>query len=87
MTETRWATLFEAAHRMEAEIAKEALEAQGFPAAIFQDSVMHINSLGGRIEVCVPSDRLEEAQAWLAEYEESELTEDLPEEESEEDSE
>ena len=86
MTETRWVTLFEAAHRMEAEIAKEALEAQGFPAAIFQDSVMHINSLGGRIEVCVPSDRFEEAQAWLAEYENEEVLE-LPDEESEEDSE
>ncbi len=82
MTETRWVTLFEAAHRMEAEIAKEALEAQGFPAAIFQDSIMHTISLGGRIEVCVPSDRLEEAQAWLAEYEDDEVLE-LPDEESE----
>jgi hypothetical protein len=75
MSEPRWATLFEAAHRMEAEIVKEALEAQGFPAEIFQEGVMHYTYLGGRIEVCVPDNRLEEARAWLAEYEEGQFVE------------
>lgn len=75
MSEPHWATLFEAAHRMEAEIIKEALEAQGFPAEIFQEGVLHYTALGGRIDVCVPSDRLEEAQAWLAQYEEGQLQE------------
>lgn len=75
MSEPRWTTLFEAAHRMEAEIMKEALEAQGFPAEIFQEGVMHYTALGGKIDVCVPSDRLEEAQVWLAEYQEGQLQE------------
>jgi hypothetical protein len=91
MTEPRWATLFEAAHRMEAEIVKEALEAQGFPAEIFQEGVMHYTYLGGKIEVCVPDNRLEEARVWLAEYEEGQLVEvsdaDEIEEEDDEDEE
>ena len=80
MSEPRWATLLEAAHRMEAEIVKEALEAQGFPAEIFQEGVMHYGYLGGKIEVCVPDNRLEEARAWLTEYEESQLVEGSDEE-------
>jgi hypothetical protein len=75
MSEPHWATLFEAAHRMEAEIIKEALEAQGFPSEIFQEGVLHYTALGGRIDVCVPSDRLEEAQVWLAGYQEGQLQE------------
>ena len=73
MSEPRWTALFDAAHRMEAEIMKEALEAQGFPAEIFQEGAMHYGYLGGKIEVCVPSNRLEEARIWLAEYQEGQL--------------
>lgn len=80
MSEPRWTTLFDAAHRMEAEIMKEALEAQGFPAEIFQEGAMHYGYIGGKIEVCVPSDRLEEAQIWLAEYQEGQLVEATDEE-------
>ena len=80
MSEPRWTTLFEAAHRMEAEIAKEALEAQGFPVEIFQEGAMHYGYLGGRIEVCVPSDRLEEARIWFDEYQEGQLVEATDEE-------
>lgn len=89
MTEIRWAPLFEAAHRMEAEIAKEALEAQGFPAAIFHGdtSLFGYGYLSGKIEVCVPSERLEEARAWLAEYEDGELVEDVPDVEGEDEQE
>lgn len=82
MPEPRWTTLMEAAHRMEAEIIKEALEAQGFPAEIFQDGAMHayLGNIGGKIEVCVPSTRIDEARAWFAEYEEGQLVDATEEE-------
>lgn len=82
MSEPRWTTLLEPAHRMEAEIVKEALEAQGFPAQIFQDGFTHtyFGNLGGKIEICVPSNRLEEAQIWLAQYQEGQLVEATDEE-------
>ena len=73
MSETRWETLSEAGNRIEAEIMKEALEAQGIPAEIFQEGAMHYAYTGGRIEVCVPNERIGEARAWLAEYQNGQL--------------
>jgi hypothetical protein len=83
MSETRWATLSEAGNRIEAEIIKEALEAQGIPAEIFQEGAMHYAYIGGRIEVCVPNERLREAKAWFADYENGKI-ESMPAGEDEE---
>jgi hypothetical protein len=80
MSETGWATLLEVNSRLEAEIIKEALEAQGIPAAIFQEGAMHyvypvaIGPLAS-VEICVPKERLNEAQAWLTDYESGALEE------------
>ena len=84
MSESSWVTLLEVNTRLEAEIIKEALEAQGMPAAIFQEGVIHhlypmaVGPLA-RVEICVPKERLSEAQAWLTEYENGTL-EELPDE-------
>jgi hypothetical protein len=80
MSKTGWATLLQVNSRLEAEILKEALEAQGIPAAIFQEGAMHyvypvaIGPLAS-VELCVPKERLGEAQAWLADYESGALEE------------
>ena len=91
MSETRWMPLTEASSRIEAEIIKEALEAQDIPAEIFQEGAMRYVYTGGRIEVCVPNERIAEARVWLKNYETDQL-ESLPgiegeEDESEEDAE
>jgi hypothetical protein len=86
MSESRWVTLSEAGNRIEAEIIKEALEAQGIPAEIFQEGVMHYAYTGGKIEVCVPNERIREAKAWLVDYENGKM-ESMSVEEDEEDSE
>jgi hypothetical protein len=87
MSEIHWETLFEAFDRIEAEIIKEALEAQGIPAALFQEGAMHYAYAGGTVEVCVPNERLEEAQAWLEEYQAGEIEEIRPDDENAEESE
>jgi hypothetical protein len=73
MSDIHWVTLTEAGNRIEAEIIKEALEAQGIPADIFQGSAIPVGEVG----VCVPNERLKEAKAWLAGYENGQL-EDQP---------
>ena len=82
MSDIHWVTLTEAGSRIEAEIIKEALEAQGIPAEIFQGGAMHYAYPVGEIEICVPNERIKEAKAWLAGYENGQL-EDLPDEEDE----
>lgn len=73
MSENRWTKLLEVNTRIEAEIIKEALEAQGIPAEIFQEGAMHyaypmaVGPLAS-VEVCVPASFLSQAQAWLADY-------------------
>ena len=84
MSEISWATLSEANDRIEAEIIKEALEAQGIPAEIFQEGAMHYAYPGGRIDVCVTSELMKQAKAWFEDYQNGKL-EELPEEESGED--
>ncbi len=92
MHEKEWVTLMEVFDRLEAEILKEALEAQGIPAQLFQEGISHYLYPGrgpmGRIEVCVPRQRLQEASTWLDAYnnddlrdestQEFEADEDLP---------
>ena len=78
MSENRWAKLLEVNTRLEAEIIKEALEAQDIPAEIFQEGAMHyiypmaIGPLAS-VDVCVPNDFLKQARAWLADYESGKL--------------
>jgi len=78
MSESSWATLLEVNSRLEAEIMKEALEAQGIPAEIFQEGAMRYAypvTVGpfSKVEICVPKERLKEAQGWLADYESGKL--------------
>jgi hypothetical protein len=85
MSEHEWVTLLDVNDRIEAEIIKEALEAQGIPAQIFQEGIAHFAypvTVGplANVEICVPADRSEEAQAWLADYRSGQLESDAPEE-------
>ena len=68
MSEKSWATLLEVDNRIEAEIMKQALEAQGIPAEIFQEGAMRYAypmAFGplAKVEICVPKDRIDEAKA------------------------
>jgi hypothetical protein len=78
MTEIEWVALMEVFDRLEGEILKEALEAQGIPAQLFQEGISHylypVGGPMGRIEICVPSDRLEQASAWLVDYNNDDLS-------------
>lgn len=77
MSENEWVTLLEVYDRLEAEILKEALEAQGIPAELFQEGVSHyIYPVGGplgRIEIRVPKILITDAQNWLEAYNRDEL--------------
>jgi hypothetical protein len=78
MSEHEWITLLEVNDRIEAEIIKDALEAQGIPAEIFQEGVVHFAypvTVGplAKVEICVPADRNAEAQAWLEDYQSGQL--------------
>jgi len=78
MSEREWVTLMEVDDRIEAEIIKDALIAQGVEAEFFQEGVVHFGypvTVGGMatVEICVPNDQLEPAQAWLADYESGKL--------------
>jgi len=77
MSENEWVFLMEVFDRLEAEILKEALEAQGIPAQLFQEGISHFIYPGaspmGRVEVCVPSDKLQVAKSWLEAYDKGDL--------------
>ena len=72
MSANEWVTLLEVFNRLEAEILKEALEAQGIPSQLFQEGVSHylypVSGPMGKIELCVPAQRLHDALAWLESY-------------------
>lgn len=72
MNTTEWATLIVIFNRLEAEILKEALLAQDVPVELFQEGLSHflypVSGPLGKIELCVPSDRLPQALIWLEEY-------------------
>lgn len=78
MSEPQFVTLLEVFDRLEAEIIKEALIAQGIPAEFFQEGVSHFIYPGGgpigRIEICVPEDKFSEAKAWLEAYQNGQLS-------------
>src|SRR5258706_12528362 len=79
MSETGWATLLEVNTRLEAEIIKEALEAEGMPAEIIQEAVRSLYpGVLASVEICVPKERLVEARAWLVDYETGNLGGELP---------
>ena len=82
MSEAEWVTLLEVFDRLEAEILKEALEAQGIPSELFQEGVSHylypVGGPMGRIQVCVPDQKLLEARQWLESYNNGELRDDSP---------
>jgi hypothetical protein len=77
MSENEWETLLEVFDRLEAEILKEALVAQGIPAQLFQEAISHflypVNTPMGRIDICVPHDRKQEALDWLEAYNKGEF--------------
>lgn len=78
MTERQWVTLLEVNDRIEAEIIKDALEAQDIPAVFFQEGAVQFGYPVGVgpmsvVEICVPSDRLQEAKTWLQAYENGEI--------------
>ena len=68
MSDIHWVTLLEVMDRLQAEMIKGALDAQNIPAEIFQESAMLYAYTGGRIQICVPNNRIEEAHVWLTEY-------------------
>jgi hypothetical protein len=80
MSEEHLSTLLEVYNRLEAEIIKEALEVDGIPAGIFQRAAgaLYGFSFGpeGKIEIRVPTERLEEAKTWLKAYNRGELRND-----------
>jgi hypothetical protein len=80
MSENEWVTLLEVYDRLEAEILKEALEARGIPAQLFQEGLSHfiypVGGRMGRIEICVPHNRKQDAINWLEAYNNGELQSD-----------
>jgi hypothetical protein len=86
MSEHEWVFLMEVFDRLDGEILKEALEAQGIPAQLFQEGIAHflypVSGPMGRIEICVPDQRLQEAKDWLEAYNEGELLDTSEEPES-----
>ncbi len=84
MKNNEWVTLIELFDRLEAEIFKEAIEAQGIPCELFQEGISHylypVSGPMGKIDVCVPSARINEAAEWLQAYNKNELEEINPDE-------
>ena len=78
MSEREWITLLEVNDRIEAEIIKDALAAQGIEAEFFQEGVVHFGypvTVGAMasVEICVPNDQEADARAWLEAYESGKL--------------
>jgi hypothetical protein len=80
MSRDGWSTLLEVYDRLEAEILKEALEADGFSVNLFHEAIgtLYPTTFGtlGKVEVCVPDERFEEAKIWLESYNNGELRDD-----------
>jgi len=83
MSEDEWVLLIEVFDRLDAEILKEALKAQGIPAQLFQEGAAHyiypVSGPMGRVEVCVPGKQITEAMSWLEAYNKGELSSDASE--------
>lgn len=64
-----WELLMEVYDRTEAEIIHEALRAQGIYSSLFQEGIAHYLYPGiSSIQICVPSEQLDEARGWLVKY-------------------
>lgn len=76
MDKLKWELLAEVNGRMQADLLKSHLEAEGIRVELFQEAVGHhiypvmIDGLG-RVQLFVPKQELREAKKILAEYEES----------------
>jgi hypothetical protein len=69
----QWAIVDEVAGDLQAELLRGLLQAQGIEVLLSQESAGHsVYALGvgelGKVEILVPMDRLEEAQAILNDY-------------------
>lgn len=73
MDELTWALLTEVAGRLQADLIRSHLEAQGIEVELFQESVgvnaypVTVDGLG-RVQLFVPKEKLESARAILAEH-------------------
>lgn len=76
MEELKWGLLTEVSGRMEADVLKGYLEAEGIQVELFQEAIGHhiypvtIDGLG-RVQLFVPKEQFAEAQEILAEYNEA----------------
>ena len=73
MDELKWEKLAEVYGRLEADVIKSYLEAQGVPVELFQESVGQsafpttIDGLG-RVQLFVPKEKMDEARKLFAAY-------------------
>ena len=89
MDELTWQRLTVAPNRMEADLISSALEAMGIPVKLFQEGAGYYAfplTFGdlARVEIFVPNERVEDARAWLREYEQGELLHRQPDAEEDE---
>lgn len=79
--ELKWGLLDEVSGRLEAEMIKSLLEAEGIPTELIQEAVGHliypvtVDGLG-RVQIFVPCKDMKEASLWLKAYFEGLPTED-----------
>jgi hypothetical protein len=84
MNEMKWEKLTDVYGRMEADVIKSFLEAEGVPVELFQEAVGRhafpttIDGLG-RVQIFVPKDKIEEARKLYEAYQNS--TNDIVDEE------
>jgi hypothetical protein len=98
MSELKWELLEEVYGRLDAEVLKSFLEAEGIPVELFQESAgvyaypVNVGEMG-RVQIFVPKRDLEQARMLLDEFRqgdfemqiaEEETSEDAPEEDEEE---
>ena len=87
MNEMKWEKLTEIYGRLEADMAKSYLEAEGIPVELFQEAVGHhafpttIDGLG-RVQLFVPKEKIEEAKMLLETLQDSNPTAHNEEDES-----
>jgi hypothetical protein len=80
MTTTNWVTAFTVQGELQAEILRGLLEAQGIPVELSQESAARIYGLGvgpmAEVEIIVPEEKLETAQAIFADYKSGKFEDD-----------
>jgi hypothetical protein len=78
MDEMKWELLLDVYDRLEAEMIKSALEAEGISAELFQEGAgrwAYPTTIGplGHVQIFVPKDKAEEARQWLDAYQKGSL--------------